>query len=134
VANKLQQALMNLILNASDAMGENGTLTLTTGTNRDQVWISCADTGTGISKPDLERIFDAFFTTKPIGKGTGLGLHITHRIVEECGGQIRVESELGRGTTFTIYLPVAEPEFEAPDFDDQLLFDEEWQDRTVSSR
>ncbi|MFQ6030730.1 MAG: sensor histidine kinase, partial [Dehalococcoidia bacterium] len=133
VANKLQQALMNLILNANDAMGEDGTLTLATGATDDQVWISCSDTGSGISKEDLERIFDAFFTTKPVGKGTGLGLHITHRIVEECGGEIRVESELGRGTTFTIYLPVAESEFEAPDFDDEFLLEEEWQDQAAGS-
>jgi two-component system NtrC family sensor kinase len=129
VANKLQQALMNLILNASDAMGEDGTLT--TGITDDQVWIACQDTGTGISQGDLDRIFDAFFTTKPVGKGTGLGLHITHRIVGECGGEIRVESELGRGTTFTIYVPIAEAEFEAPDFDDPFLLEDEWQDQTA---
>jgi signal transduction histidine kinase len=120
VSNRLQQALMNLILNASDAMGKSGTLTLSTGVDDGLAWISCRDTGSGISPQDLERIFDAFFTTKPVGKGTGLGLHITHRIVEDCGGEIRVESEEGVGTTFTICLPIAAIEDDDLEFYDHL--------------
>lgn len=107
VANQLQQALMNLIINASDAMGEAGTLTILTGASGGRVWISCSDTGRGISKEALDNIFDAFFTTKAVGKGTGLGLYITHRIVENFGGEIKVESHEGVGTTFTIFLPIS---------------------------
>jgi two-component system NtrC family sensor kinase len=110
VANQLQQALMNLVLNANDAMGNSGTLTLSTGVCGDRVWLSCADTGSGIPQENLDHIFDAFFTTKPIGKGTGLGLYITHRIIEDCGGEIQVQSQLGVGTTFTFYLPIASDE------------------------
>ena len=73
-----------------------------------RVWISCADTGKGISRENLDRIFDAFFTTKPAGKGTGLGLHITHKIVQDSGGEIEVQSQEGVGSTFTIYLPAVD--------------------------
>jgi two-component system NtrC family sensor kinase len=107
VANQLQQALMNLILNANDAMGNSGTLTLSTRVCDSRVWLACADTGSGIPRENLDHIFDAFFTTKPVGKGTGLGLHITHRIIEDCAGEIQVQSQPGLGTTFTLYLPIA---------------------------
>ena len=108
VPNQLQQALMNLVLNAVDAMEPGQTLTLSTGTAAGRAWISCADTGRGISRENLDRIFDAFFTTKPAGKGTGLGLHITHKIVQDSGGEIQVQSQEGEGSTFTIFLPAAD--------------------------
>ena len=111
VPNQLQQALMNLVLNAVDAMEPGQILTLSTGMAAGRAWISCADTGRGISRENLDRIFDAFFTTKPAGKGTGLGLHITHKIVQDSGGEIEVQSQEGKGSTFTIYLPAAD----APD-------------------
>ncbi|MCH7621560.1 MAG: hypothetical protein IH870_06650 [Chloroflexi bacterium] len=107
VPNQLEQALMNLVLNAVDAMEPGHTLTLSTGMEDSRAWISCADTGRGISRENLDRIFDAFFTTKPAGKGTGLGLHITHKIVQDSGGEIEVQSQEGEGSTFTIYLPAA---------------------------
>ncbi|MGZ3595351.1 MAG: sensor histidine kinase, partial [Syntrophales bacterium] len=69
------------------------------------VKVRIADTGSGIKKEDLENIFDPFFTTKPPDKGTGLGLSISLRIVESLGGEIRVESEVGKGTTFEVYFP-----------------------------
>jgi len=116
VSNQLQQALMNLVLNAVDAMEPGQTLTLSTGMTAGRAWISCADTGRGISRENLNRIFDAFFTTKPAGKGTGLGLHITHKIVQDSGGEIEVQSQEGEGSTFTIYLPAADAP--ASDFDD----------------
>ena len=108
VPNQLQQALMNLVYNAVDAMEPGQTLTLSTGMAAGRAWISCADTGKGISRENLGRIFDAFFTTKPAGKGTGLGLHITHKIVQDSGGEIEVQSQEGEGSTFTIYLPAAD--------------------------
>ena len=107
VPNQLQQALMNLVFNAVDAMERGQNLTLSTGMAGSRAWISCADTGSGISRENLNRIFDAFFTTKPAGKGTGLGLHITHKIVQDSGGEIEVQSQEGEGSTFTIYLPAA---------------------------
>ncbi len=73
-----------------------------------KIWIS--DTGIGIEQENLERIFDPFFTTKEPDKGTGLGLSISLRIVESMGGKIRVESEVGKGSTFEIYFPVASHE------------------------
>lgn len=106
VANQLQQALMNLIINAGDAMGKAGTLTLITGVSGKRVWVSCSDTGSGISEDARDKIFDAFFTTKKVGKGTGLGLYVTYQIVANAGGEITCDSRLGVGTTFTIYLPI----------------------------
>ena len=108
VVNQLQQALMNLVLNAVDAMEPGQILTLSTGKAAGRAWISCADTGRGISRENLDRIFDAFFTTKPAGKGTGLGLHITHKIVQDSGGEIQVQSQEGEGSIFTIFLPAAD--------------------------
>ena len=106
-AAQLEQAFLNLLLNAVDAIGEEGTLSLGTELleteNGRQVCIRIADTGAGISAENLPRIFEPFFTTKQ--RGTGLGLAITRRIIEEHTGDIRVESEPGKGTTFTIRLP-----------------------------
>ena len=95
-------------------MNGSGTLTLRTefalDTNR--VRIKCSDTGCGIDKENLGRIFEPFFTTKEKGKGTGLGLSICHGIVERHGGTITVESSRGHGSTFTIFLPVAEKDID----------------------
>jgi signal transduction histidine kinase len=113
VPNQLQQALMNLVLNAVDAMEPGQALTLSTGMAAGRTWFSCAVTGRGVSQENLDRIFDAFFTTKPAGKGTGLGLHITHKIIQDSGGEIEVQSQEGEGSTFTIYLPAADAR--APD-------------------
>jgi signal transduction histidine kinase len=73
------------------------------------VWVEIADTGVGIAPADLPRIFDPFFTTKPVGSGTGLGLAVSHGIVERHHGRIEVASEVGRGTTFRVWLPVRQP-------------------------
>ncbi|HXC54779.1 MAG TPA: ATP-binding protein [Rhizomicrobium sp.] len=132
---QLSNALINLVVNARDAMPKGGTVTIRTanetanesvafGTAQmpagDYVRIEVADTGTGIPKEVIGKIFDPFFTTKPVGQGTGLGLATVYGIVKQTGGFITVESEIGRGTTFRIYLPryradenaavVAEPE------------------------
>ena len=103
---QLDQVLVNLSVNASDAMPEGGTLTIRTGAlGGDRVWLSVADTGAGIPESISDRIFEPFFTTKGAGKGTGLGLSVVHGIVIRHGGTIEVESEVGRGTTFTVILP-----------------------------
>ncbi len=100
---QVQQVLVNLIKNASQAMTKGGVLTLQTGEGGDGVWLSVADTGGGIPQEEINRIFDAFYTTKK--KGTGLGLMIVQRIVRAHGGRIEVESHVGRGTTFRIWFP-----------------------------
>ena len=100
--------------NAVDAIGDGGgTVTVTTRQEDDQVILEVVDTGDGIPEANLARIFDPFFTTKPVGQGTGLGLSICYGIVEKMGGTITVESRMGQGSTFTVYLPIdagTEPE------------------------
>jgi len=103
--DRMTQVLLNLFLNALAAMEPGGVLSVGLDLQDERTLrISVADTGTGIPREDLGRVFDPYFTTKP--SGTGLGLAIVHRIVEAHGGDIRLESEPGRGTTFTILLPV----------------------------
>jgi two-component system, NtrC family, sensor kinase len=101
---QLRQAFVNLALNACEAMGKGGKLTISTRRDGDQVELSMSDTGPGISKEDLSRIFDPFFTTKE--KGTGLGLSVVYGIVQRHGGRIDAQSEPGRGTTFLVRLPM----------------------------
>jgi two-component system, sporulation sensor kinase E len=103
---QVQQALVNLIKNAMQAMTRGGTLTLQTGESMDGVWVSVADTGGGIPQEQINRIFEPFYTTKK--KGTGLGLMIVQRIVRAHGGRIELESDVGRGTTFRLWLPLHE--------------------------
>ena len=105
--SQLNQVFMNLFVNAAQAIEGNGTITITTERiDSDTVRIKIADTGSGISPEALPRIFEPFFTTKPVGQGTGLGLPLSRGIVERHHGRIEVESEIGRGTTFVITLPV----------------------------
>ena len=106
--NELQQVVMNMALNAKDAMGNGGRLTIATDVTDGHVSLRCADTGLGIQQDALDHIFDAFYTTKEVGKGTGLGLWVSHKIIEEHDGRIRVESTPGKGTTFTVLLPSAD--------------------------
>lgn len=107
IRNKIQQVFMNLILNANDAMPGGGTLKLTTGQVDGTVAMSFTDTGSGMPREVQERIFDPFFTTKEVGKGTGLGLYVSQRIIEQHQGRIQVESQQGKGSTFTVFLPAA---------------------------
>jgi len=110
---ELETALVNLVINARDAMPRDGTITI--GAHNvaipeepdagEYVAVSVADTGTGIAPDLLSKIFDPFFTTKPVGKGTGLGLSQVHGFAHQAGGTVKVESELGKGTTVTILLP-----------------------------
>lgn len=105
--NLLKQAFLNMLLNAANAMSDGGTLTVTTAFDgRDYVLIVFHDTGCGIPSENIDKIFDPFFTTMPVGKGTGLGLSITYSIIKHHEGAIFVESAEGKGTVFTIKLPV----------------------------
>ncbi len=105
-AGLLNQALMNLLTNAIDAVGDQGTLEIATRSKDGKLVLSISDDGCGIPAAVRERVFEPFFTTKPVGKGTGLGLSITYSIVKKHGGDIELESS-ERGTTFTVTLPVA---------------------------
>ncbi|HHT9137331.1 MAG TPA: ATP-binding protein [Candidatus Wunengus sp. YC60] len=105
--NLLKQAFLNMFLNAANAMPDGGALTITTATDgKNNVLITFKDTGCGISSENVDKIFDPFFTTMPVGKGTGLGLSITYSIIKHHEGNINVESVVGKGTTFTIRLPI----------------------------
>ncbi|MGB1548424.1 MAG: PAS domain S-box protein, partial [Alphaproteobacteria bacterium] len=130
--NQLESVILNLALNAQDAMPSGGTLTIATesiaaddvqfsdesnngGTADHYVLLTVRDTGIGIPKSDLDRVFDPFFTTKGVGKGSGLGLSVVYGFVRQSGGEIRIESALGKGTAIRIYLPTAEEGTEAAD-------------------
>lgn len=104
----INQVIMNILVNASQAMpATGGTITVGTAVVDGELEIAITDTGAGIPPENLTRIFDPFFTTKEVGKGTGLGLSISHGIIQDHGGRITVASEVGKGTTFRIYLPLA---------------------------
>ena len=105
-STQIQQVLVNLIKNAMQAMTKGGQLSIQTGEGSEAVWVSVSDTGGGIPEEKLNRIFEPFYTTKK--KGTGLGLMIVQRIVRAHGGHIEVESQVGRGTIFRIWLPLHE--------------------------
>jgi two-component system sensor histidine kinase HydH len=103
--DKIEQALLNIVLNALQASESGGSVTVALKREPGgRALVSVADTGKGISREDLPRIFDPYFTTKP--SGTGLGLAIVHKILEAHGGEIRAASEKGQGTTMEIYIPV----------------------------
>jgi signal transduction histidine kinase len=104
---ELQQVFLNLLLNAAQAIGESGTIRIETRLDGERgVVVHVEDDGCGIAADHLERIFDPFFTTKAVGEGSGLGLGIAHGIVRSHGGEIRVESAPGRGSRFSVHLPV----------------------------
>lgn len=105
--NQLRQVFLNMISNARDAMPEGGTLTIRTKSNRDNIHVEVIDTGVGIREEHMNKIFDAFFTTKEGVKGIGLGLSVCYGFVKEHGGDIKVTSKRGEGTAFTIILPKA---------------------------
>jgi len=107
--SQVERVFLNLIINAADAMNNNGTLTLITGQDKAMkcVEIKVQDTGHGITEENMEKIFDPFFTTKETGHGVGLGLAISFGIVKEHNGALNVESEPGKGTTFTVSFPLS---------------------------
>ncbi len=105
--NYLQQGFLNILLNAKDAMQNGGKMLISTESKDGKIFVRFSDTGMGIKKENLSKIFEPFFTTKEPGKGTGLGLSITRGIVKKLGGEIKVDSVEGRGTTFTVFVPVS---------------------------
>lgn len=111
IGPQINQVLLNLMVNAGQSLTEFGEIIIRSGINADksQVWISVSDNGVGMTSEVRRKIFDPFFTTKRVGEGTGLGLSVSYGIVQMHGGEIKVESELGRGSCFTLYLPVVQP-------------------------
>lgn len=105
--SQLQQVILNILENAIDAVGKNGKIKVMTSILQEEgeICVSITDNGKGISREELQRIFDPFYTTKESGEGTGLGLAITYSIINKLGGRIEVESEVGQGTQFNIYFP-----------------------------
>jgi signal transduction histidine kinase len=110
---QIKQVLLNLVHNSIQAMSGGGELIIKTGHSRqDNVeWltISVSDTGVGIASENMERIFEPFFTTRPAGQGTGLGLSVSYGIVTDHGGYIEAQSQPGKGSHFTVYLPLDKP-------------------------
>lgn len=111
----VRQVVLNLLNNATQAIGRGGVIRLTTRKEKkDRVRIDVGDTGCGIPAEHLNQVFDPFFTTKPPGAGTGLGLSICHGIITKLGGAITVESRVGQGTTFTVTLPAGKETTDVP--------------------
>ncbi len=107
--SQLSQVMMNLLANAAHALGpRRGRITLQTGTGNDggEAWFAVGDSGGGIAPEHLPQLFEPFFTTKPMGQGTGLGLSLAQQIVHRHGGRIEVSTELGKGSTFRVVLPL----------------------------
>jgi len=102
---QLRQVLINLVANACHATGNGGRITIAIKDSGEQIHLSVSDTGSGIPKENLAKIFEPFFTTKPHGQGTGLGLFVSRGIIARLGGEIQVQSQIGRGANFLIRLP-----------------------------
>ncbi len=117
-SSQFQQIFLNMFINAADAMGGRGNIHVTTRSvtedDRPYVEIEFTDEGSGIKEEDMPKLFEPFFTTKPVGKGTGLGLSVSHGIVKHFGGHISVKSEVGKGTSFFVRLPLSGQEDETP--------------------
>ena len=103
---QLNQVFMNLLVNAAQAIEKKGEIAIKTRRVDNHVEITISDTGCGIPRENLKKIFDPFFTTKDVGKGTGLGMNIAYHIIQKHNGALEVESQVGRGTTFCIRLPL----------------------------
>ena len=97
---------MNLLINAAQAIDGRGEITIVTRQVGEEVCVDITDNGKGIPAESITRIFEPFFTTKPIGKGTGLGLSLSYGIIKKHNGRIEVQSEVGKGTTFRVCLPI----------------------------
>jgi len=110
IISQLNQVFMNVLVNAAHAIEQKGTITVRSGTENNGVWVEIEDTGKGMDEETKRRIFDPFYTTKPVGKGTGLGMSLSFNIIQKHNGTIEVKSELGKGTCFHIWLPVKQDE------------------------
>jgi signal transduction histidine kinase len=108
--SEINRVFMNLLLNAAQAILGQGIITVKTGVLNEGVSVSISDSGCGIPPENLSRVFDPFFTAKPIGQGTGLGLSLSYGIVQRHHGRIEVESEPGQGSTFRVWLPLRQPQ------------------------
>lgn len=108
-ASEINQVLMNLLINAGQSIQDRGTIALATGADDGEAWISISDSGCGMPREVVQRIFEPFYTTKPIGHGTGLGLALCYSIMAKHHGRIEVSSRLGTGSTFRVVLPVNQP-------------------------
>jgi len=106
LASQVNQVFMNLLVNAAHAIEQQGIITISTGQQDNEVWIEIADNGTGIPEDKIKRIFDPFYTTKPVGVGTGLGLSLSYKIIQKHHGHIDLNSIEGQGTSFKVWLPV----------------------------
>jgi two-component system NtrC family sensor kinase len=106
-AGERNQVFLNLIVNAAQAIEGQGVVTITTDADTDNAFVRISDTGRGIPEEHLAQLFDPFFTTKPVGEGTGLGLSVSYGIVRKHDGDITVDSAVGKGTTFTVRLPLS---------------------------
>lgn len=106
---QINQVLLNLIVNAAQAIAGQGTITLRSGHAGDEVWLEVADSGCGMDEATRRRIFDPFFTTKPVGTGTGLGMAVSYDIINKHGGRFEVDSVVGQGTRVRFWLPIAGP-------------------------
>ena len=104
--HQINQVMVNLLINAVNSIEDQGEIVIKTCDKDQSIWIEVSDTGCGIPEGNLSKIFEPFFTTKEIGKGTGLGLSITYEIIQRHKGDITVKSAVGKGTTFTIRIPV----------------------------
>src|SRR5450631_2322551 len=121
---QLNQVFMNLLVNSAQSITKpHGRIVIRSGNKEDHVWIEVADDGSGMAPEIKSRVFDPFFTTKPVGKGTGLGLSLTYGIIKKHNGRIDLETEVGKGTTFRVWLPIrhggddSEPASAAPAID-----------------
>jgi len=112
---EIGQVIVNLLINAAQAIPEQGVVEVHTEPDDKEVVVRVVDTGAGIDPKDLPRIFEPFYTTRPVSMGTGLGLSISYGIIKRHSGSMQVDSEVGSGTTFSIHLPVDKPGDSAPD-------------------
>lgn len=108
-ASQINQVILNLVINAAQAIADTGTITISTGTQGSDVWLEVQDSGKGMEPNVVERVFEPFFTTKAVGQGTGLGLALSYSIIQKHHGHIDVFSEVGHGTRIRVWLPVCQP-------------------------
>ena len=108
-AGQLQQVFINMFVNAAQAMPNGGDLEINSRILKDSVVVTIRDTGCGMDKVTQDKLFNPFFTTKPVGEGTGLGMSISYSIIEGHQGHVEIDSEVGIGTTFTLTFPLHHP-------------------------